>query len=58
MQRGAVKASERSAAADTGRGLVLAVACLCQLMVVVDISVVNVALPTIRASLGFGVDSL
>ena len=34
-------------------GLVLAAACVCQLMVVLDISVVNVALPDIDLSLGF-----
>jgi MFS family permease len=39
-------------------GLVLAVACLCQLMVVLDMTVVNVALPSIRASLGFSTDGL
>ncbi len=39
-------------------GLVLAAACLCQLMVVLDISVVNVALPDIDGSLGFTPSSL
>ncbi len=34
-------------------GLVLTVVCLCQLMVVLDITVVNVALPSIRDDLGF-----
>jgi EmrB/QacA subfamily drug resistance transporter len=34
-------------------GVLLAVACLCQLMVVLDVSVVNIALPSIRADLGF-----
>ena len=34
-------------------GLVLTVACLCQVMVVLDVSVVNVALPSIAADLGF-----
>ncbi|MFJ3494361.1 MFS transporter [Streptomyces sp. NPDC086091] len=32
--------------------------CLCQLMVVLDVSVVNVALPSIRADLGFGASGL
>jgi EmrB/QacA subfamily drug resistance transporter len=52
-------------ALDTGTGrtparagLVLAAACLCQLMVVLDISVVNVALPDIDRSLGFTPSSL
>ncbi|MDQ6526243.1 MFS transporter [Nocardioides sp. LHD-245] len=37
----------------TRPGLVLTVVCLCQLMVVLDITVVNVALPSIRDDLGF-----
>ncbi|RZQ61565.1 DHA2 family efflux MFS transporter permease subunit [Amycolatopsis suaedae] len=36
------------------RGVVLALACAAQFMVVLDISVVNVALPSIQRSLGFG----
>jgi len=57
-------AAPRKAAARAGPGgqarvgLVLAVACLCQLMVVLDMTVVNVALPSIRAGLGFSVGSL
>lgn len=35
-------------------GLALVVVCLCQLMVVLDMTVVNVALPSIRTDLGFG----
>jgi EmrB/QacA subfamily drug resistance transporter len=42
----------------SGAGLVLAAACVCQLMVVLDISVVNVALPDIDRSLGFTPSSL
>ncbi|MDN5761608.1 MAG: MFS transporter [Microlunatus sp.] len=38
--------------------LVLAAACVCQLMVVLDISVVNVALPDIGQSLAFTPSSL
>jgi MFS family permease len=34
-------------------GIILAVACLAQFMVVLDVSVVNVALPAIRASLHY-----
>lgn len=45
-------------AAATRAGLVLAAACVCQLMVVLDISVVNVALPGIDASLGFSPSAL
>jgi len=46
------------AGAPARAGLVLAVACLCQLMVVLDMTVVNVALPSIRASLGFSPSGL
>ena len=35
-------------------GLVLALACAAQFMVVLDVSVLNVALPAIQSSLGFG----
>ncbi|MFI6346342.1 MFS transporter [Streptomyces sp. NPDC050560] len=45
-------------AAPPRSGLVLAVVCLCQLMVVIDISVVNVALPAIRTDLGFSPNAL
>ncbi|HET6286719.1 MAG TPA: MFS transporter [Amycolatopsis sp.] len=38
----------------TGARMVLALACAAQFMVVLDISVVNVALPSIQRSLGFG----
>lgn len=38
--------------------LALAVVCLCQLMVVLDMTVVNVALPSIRTDLGFSANSL
>jgi len=38
--------------------MVLAVVCLCQLVVVLDISVVNVALPSLRADLGFSPSGL
>lgn len=39
-------------------GLVLAAVCLCQLMVVLDVSVVNVALPSIGRDLGFSPGTL
>ncbi|CAO5192384.1 Cephamycin export protein CmcT [Frankia sp. AiPs1] len=39
-------------------GLILAVCCAAQFMVVLDVSIVNVALPTIRSSLGFDASSL
>lgn len=38
--------------------MVLALSCLVELMVVLDASVVNVALPAIRGDLGFGADDL
>jgi len=34
-------------------GLILAIACVAQFMVVLDVSIVNVALPTIQSDLGF-----
>lgn len=42
------------AARTAGPRVVLALACAAQFMVVLDISVVNVALPSIQRSLGFG----
>jgi EmrB/QacA subfamily drug resistance transporter len=39
-------------------GLLLAVICVAQFMVILDIAVVNVALPSIRASLGFSTAGL
>ena len=48
----------RPATSGVRPGSVLAAACVCQLMVVLDISVVNVALPGIDASLGFSASSL
>ncbi|WP_435600977.1 MFS transporter [Streptomyces sp. C10-9-1] len=39
-------------------GLVLTVVCLCQLMVVLDVTVVNVALPAIGSELGFSASGL
>lgn len=45
-------------AAPAHAGLVLATVCLCQAMVVLDASVVNVALPSINSALGFSPGSL
>ncbi|NUU22316.1 MAG: MFS transporter, partial [Streptomycetaceae bacterium] len=42
----------------TGRWPVLAVLCLAQFMLVLDVTVVNVALPSIGAELGLGRDAL
>ncbi|MDH2415481.1 MFS transporter [Nocardioides sp. CER19] len=43
----------RAGAADTRRWLALALLCLVQFMVVLDIAIVNVALPSIQVDLGF-----
>ena len=40
------------------KGLILALACLAQFMVILDVSIVNVALPAIRSSLGFSASNL
>jgi len=45
--------AERDAPARTPDWLVLTLACVAQFMVVLDISIVNVALPSIKHSLGF-----
>lgn len=42
----------------SGSGLILAAACLCQALVVLDVSVVNVALPSIDVSLHFASGTL
>jgi len=42
----------------THTGAVLALACAAQFVVVLDVAVVNVALPSIRADLGLGADAL
>jgi EmrB/QacA subfamily drug resistance transporter len=42
----------------SGSGLLLAVICVAQFMVILDVSVVNVALPSIRNSLGFSTAGL
>ncbi|MFJ9406618.1 MFS transporter [Streptomyces sp. NPDC101393] len=41
-----------------GRGIALLVICSCQLMVVLDITIVNIALPHIQGALGFSTESL
>src|SRR3954470_7708803 len=46
------------AQASRNGGLALAVICVAQLMVVLDATVVNVALPKIRHDLGFSADNL
>ena len=44
--------------ARTSKGIVLLVACAAQFMVVLDIAIVNVALPSIQRDLGIGPGSL
>jgi EmrB/QacA subfamily drug resistance transporter len=51
--RRAVPSPARTAPSTARAGVLLAIACICQLMVVLDVSVVNIALPSIRADLGF-----
>src|SRR5271163_374632 len=41
-----------------GSGAVLVLVCLAQFMVILDVSIVNVALPSIRSSLGFSTTGL
>ncbi|WP_406458151.1 MFS transporter [Streptomyces sp. NBC_00876] len=41
-----------------GSGIALLVICSCQLMVVLDITIVNIALPHIQSSLGFSTENL
>ncbi len=45
--------SERGSGSGSGLGLLLAVCCVAQFMVILDLSIVNVALPSIQSSLGF-----
>jgi EmrB/QacA subfamily drug resistance transporter len=57
--RPATAAAERAHVAEPPRhALLLAVCCTAQFMVILDVSIVNVALPTIRASLGFSATEL
>ncbi|MCZ4101170.1 MFS transporter [Streptomyces sp. SID13666] len=54
-------ASPESAASPErghGSGIALLVICSCQLMVVLDITIVNIALPHIQTSLGFSTENL
>jgi EmrB/QacA subfamily drug resistance transporter len=44
-------------ASSNGKGVVLALACLAQFMVVLDIAIVNVALPSIQRDLGISADA-
>jgi EmrB/QacA subfamily drug resistance transporter len=44
--------------ASTGKGMILLLACAAQFMVVLDIAIVNVALPSIQKDLGIGESTL
>ena len=44
--------------AQTSKGVVLALTCAAQFMVVLDIAIVNVALPSIQQDLGIGQNTL
>jgi EmrB/QacA subfamily drug resistance transporter len=45
--------SSRSQDGRSGQWIILSLACLAQFMVLLDVSIVNVALPSMRSSLGF-----
>ena len=48
--------TDSTAGPSSARWWILAVACLAQLMVVLDATIVNIALPTAQADIGFSVD--
>jgi MFS family permease len=48
----------RAGQARTSQGIVLVLACAAQFMVVLDIAIVNVALPSIQRDLGIGQSAL
>src|SRR3954449_4514034 len=50
--------SPSEAAAARHKNLVLGLCCLAQFMVILDVSIVNVALPSIRDDLGFSASGL
>jgi EmrB/QacA subfamily drug resistance transporter len=50
--------SPAEAAAARHKSLILALCCLAQFMVILDVSIVNVALPSIRGDLGFSATGL
>src|SRR5215204_2042908 len=54
----AVEVVEPPASGETSRWLVLVIVCLAQFMVILDATVVNVALPSIQADLGFSAADL
>jgi EmrB/QacA subfamily drug resistance transporter len=52
------KGSSVAIKAHTGKGIILLVTCAAQFMVVLDIAIVNVALPSIQKDLGIGQSTL
>src|SRR5215475_8280673 len=58
MNPGATRGTPSALAHDRKRWFALAVLCLGVLMIVLDVTIVNVALPTIRDSLEFSESSL
>jgi EmrB/QacA subfamily drug resistance transporter len=54
----AIALSEDKASVPARHALLLAVCCTAQFMVILDVSIVNVALPSIRVSLGFAENDL
>src|SRR2546430_6124013 len=58
MQNGGILGEQRMSISDRTRWFALIVLCLGTLMIVLDTTIVNVALPSIRASLGFSGTSL
>ncbi len=54
----ATAAAEAKASVPQRHALLLAVCCTAQFMVILDVSIVNVALPSIRVSLGFAENDL
>src|SRR5947208_16463361 len=58
MQNGGFLGEQRMSIGDRTRWFALIVLCLGTLMIVLDTTIVNVALPSIRASLGFSETSL
>ena len=58
QQLEAVSTASAAAAAARHKSLILALCCLAQFMVILDVSIVNVALPSIRHDLGFSATGL
>src|SRR5690242_7043784 len=57
-QVGSIPGGGSSTSTSTSRWVILVIACLAQFMVVLDATVVNVALPSIQRGLGFSASNL